>query len=444
MRRVTPAERRFADRFSDPVGVFLRHSEVFGAPASEQMVQDWLRRAPLPYWIRLVAIMDRSLVWRDTDHDVQASLAERVFTPRDAALVAAALTRDYEFGRPLLFHGHQLRYLLRLVLTTSGVPEGPDDQGFPEEISIGRVLLAVSELLEDPRSGPPTVVLPPALNSERLVDYWSRASNVQSQVFNPRTANTYWALHVEIPRAASRPYEATFHRDDECLEWWRIWDACADLPAATFSYAHRWMAWACWIRAEERDPQPVQCGLGNCMCFHEEEGFVEHLRGQRDDFENAGIDPKEGFALPSSSGDCAVGDEPDDEKLMFLFSVSPPGSKGPLNLPGNHVIRHPNGCADGPRCAGDAAGAHRWDVEPKLHRPVDGARFTTVTIDWAWTDERIVSAVKGLRSIVGTRPQARTGGAPFWNRYGAARTIGLHNLRVAGESVRAWATEEAR
>lgn len=243
-------------------------------------------------------------------------------------------------------------------------------------------------------------------------------------------------------RSTSRPHVVAGAA--ERLEWWRIWEACSELAAVTFTYERRWMAWAVWTRAEERDPKPNQCAVGPCMCFDEEQGFLEQLRGQRDTFQEHGIEPKAGFAPPERDGTCPAGREKDDETLRALFGWAPAGTNGPLNPPGTHAIRHLERCATG-GCAKDRGKQrHRWYVAPELHRPSDGAPLTTVTIDWRWTDEQIVAAMKKLRTIIGTRPVARNGGAPFWNRYGSARAVELHDLRARGGSIRAWAAEEAQ
>lgn len=231
--------------------------------------------------------------------------------------------------------------------------------------------------------------------------------------------------------------------DDERLEWSRIADACSDVIAASFPYEHRWMAWAVWIRAEERDPKPTQCIQGRCMCFEEVHAAREHWRVQRDDFQRRGVNPREGFAAPAKNGSCPAGAEMDDETLHQLFGADVVGSAGPIGLPGMHAILHLPGCVEGRRCAEDGARLHRWYVEPVLHRPTEGARFTTVTIDWAWSNANIAAAVARLRCLVGTEPEARASGAPFWNRWGAARAIALHDHRAAGGSVSKWAAEQA-
>jgi len=232
--------------------------------------------------------------------------------------------------------------------------------------------------------------------------------------------------------------------EDEREEWWRIWESCSDIVAATFPYEHLWMAWACWIRAEERNPQPTQCSQGTCMCFVEEVAALEHWRGQRDDFEKAGIDPRAGFAAPTEKGTCPAGSAKDDATLRMLFGAHVYGSDGPITLPGEHALRHPRGCSKGKHCTREDADKHSWYVKPALHRPSNGAQLTTVTIDWRWSNESIAEAIAGLRKLVGTQPESRRGGAPFWNRYGAAKAMALHDLRAAGDSVRAWAAEEAR
>lgn len=210
---ISRAQREFADLYTDPTGVFLRYSDVFGQTATLPMVEDFLRRAPLLSWLLLVARLDHCLTWRAFDPDLQLRIASRLFPPADADDVDRLLRREREFGRPLFVHGHQLRYLLRLALITPGVPAMPEDGAFPSDLSLGRVLLAVSEVLADPKSGPPEIVLPPDLDAERLTEYWLRAANVQSQVFDPETANIYWTLHVEGPRRWARAYEPEFQAD---------------------------------------------------------------------------------------------------------------------------------------------------------------------------------------------------------------------------------------
>lgn len=186
-------------RRADPMGVWVGHGDAFGRRLTLPEIRDLLRLVDAGFWFFLVARLDRALCLRERETAVQIGLVHRLFIPEDRAAVFTAIAR---MGGPgvLAFHGHQLRLLLRLVLTTDDIrsPEEPGD--FPSSISVGRVLLAVSDHLADPRAPGGRVHLHRALGRELLVDVFLREADAQDRSLSFGQAALQRHLLVELPR----------------------------------------------------------------------------------------------------------------------------------------------------------------------------------------------------------------------------------------------------
>lgn len=198
---LTPAERVLRQLYG---GTFLTYRDTFGEDVTLETVQGWISHIPAEAILGVCSVMSRYASVHSQRELVQRPLAEWALSSLYCPDVVAMLDGGQDAARMMLFHHEQLLLAAKLAIL-HGADGPPDLTDIGQRHAIGRVLLAVNDLiLNTGRDADP--------ESDEILGLVVR-SLTNNSVQEPRhqLARTFDML---VERGATDPGVGRFFRDE--------------------------------------------------------------------------------------------------------------------------------------------------------------------------------------------------------------------------------------